>query len=312
MVKADEENYDDGLTTDINDISGEGTKADKKSRKDSKKVPPKDRIKNDSDNNNKSTDSAQDKSKRNENITVWVESLIGIVVAVAGFGGCIFAFTQIKNGIESSLYTPNLSIGGYDDKIGDNYFTLDNAYKNMQIDIFTGKGYDTNIKTTVTVDGVEAEQCTENQSWSCDFKISYDKLDSSKLTHDVVATNQWGEDKITLSIKEEEQDTNSSSSWSSKPSTEDTKRTVAHLVCQNYIKQYFYPNAVKIHSILGVGMDQAYGESWQYGVDVTVTSAAGGEIMYKAICTVGEWQNLSAGAYDGASGSVIAFKVEPY
>lgn len=309
MVKTDKDNHDDELATDTDNTSDKHAKTNKKPRKSSKKVPERDKTKKEDNHTNKSVNSAQAKDERLEKIVEWIGGLIGIAL----FGGIIFVFIQIKNGIESSLYTPSLSLDGIGiNEPYDGHFDLDNVDDDTEINIFTGNGYDTNKKTTVTVDGVEAELCAENQGWTCDFKISYNKLDNSKMDHEIVATNQWGEDKATFYVKHKENDTNSNSSWSSKPSTEDTKKTVAHLVCQNYIKKYFYPSAVKIHSILGVGMDRAYGESWQYGVDVTVTSAAGGEIMYKAICTVGEWQNLSAGAYDGASGSVIAFKVEPY
>lgn len=187
----------------------------------------------------------------------------------------------------------------------DGAFAIDNSsWDNLLIT--TGLEYKSNKKTTVTVDGVEADLCGEYDD--CDFKINFNKIGGNKTEHPyrIIAKNDKGEDEAILRIVQRESTTRNSYS------TEDTKKHVAHIVCQNHIKEYFYPSSVKIHSIMGVGRDYEYGESWVYGVDVTVKSSAGGEIMYKATCSVAKWQNLEAGPYNGATGSIISFKVEPY
>ena len=84
------------------------------------------------------------------------------------------------------------------------------------------------------------------------------------------------------------------------------------MVCKKHIKRYFSPYDVKIHSILGVGRDFEFGVSWVYGVDITVKNLYGEKTTARTTCAVAHWENLSSGPYDGATGSVISFKIEPY
>lgn len=82
-------------------------------------------------------------------------------------------------------------------------------------------------------------------------------------------------------------------------------QTTAHIVCKRYMENYFFPLKVKVHSIMGVAYDKAMNDySWGYGVNITVSSSAGGELKYTAACVAGNFSS------DYESASVIDFAVQ--
>lgn len=94
---------------------------------------------------------------------------------------------------------------------------------------------------------------------------------------------------------------------SSEPTTEPSRQITAHLVCQRYAKNYFFPYDVTFHNIAGVIYDKARGaDEWVYTLEITVKSSQGGKVRYNMDCVAGHFSD------DGSSAEVVMFEALPY
>lgn len=240
------------------------------------------------------------------------EAILPTLAFTVGIIICYFMLIH-KN---EPIREPQLSIANHEStKEVDGTYIID---KNITEDIFikTNLDNESNKLTKVNINGIVADPCDRDEK--CDFKFRKEKLGEKRgSTYLVSASNSKGESSVIIkfeNVKKKEDDNYTSHERSKYPhySEKETKRLVAHMVCKNHIKRYFSPYDVKIHSILGVGRDFEFGVSWVYGVDITVKNPYGEKTTARTTCAVAHWENLSSGPYDGATGSVISFKIEPY
>lgn len=124
------------------------------------------------------------------------------------------------------------------------------------------------------------------------WKISSDKI-SVNSTYDIKAINTAGQDVVQVKILPKKADTTTTQ--------HDWEQVIAHTLCKQYAEAYFYPNKVKVHSILGVIYDDwTTSGDWEYIVETTVTNAAGSSLKYKVDCITGNFSG-------GFSGEVLSF-----